>query len=194
VLCYCSSCPVQFTVGFEWLHRTFAGPVIDVSNRLGPVLTLVESAPLPASVRLRYGRLTEVPRCFHRDVQLMRRCRRATRRALTSRATHAHPTSPRSIGFCAIWDCISSSWRTWTYRTRRSSRHSRRSLPCPARAAAAAAAPATTPAAPVMVAMDAEHTPQQTHPGFFFQFSSRNQFKIPAPIVQHSRAQLIECN
>ena len=29
--------------------------------------------------------------------------------ALTSRATHAHPTSPRSTGFCAIWDCISSS-------------------------------------------------------------------------------------
>ena len=28
---------------------------------------------------------------------------------LTSRATHAHPTSPRSSGFCAIWDCISSS-------------------------------------------------------------------------------------
>jgi len=28
---------------------------------------------------------------------------------LTSRATHAHPTSPRSIGFCAIWGCISSS-------------------------------------------------------------------------------------
>ena len=28
---------------------------------------------------------------------------------LTSRATHAHPTSPRSTGFCAIWDCISSS-------------------------------------------------------------------------------------
>ena len=28
---------------------------------------------------------------------------------LTSRATHAHPTSPRSNGFCAIWDCISSS-------------------------------------------------------------------------------------
>ena len=27
---------------------------------------------------------------------------------LTSRATHAHPTSPRSTGFCAIWDCISS--------------------------------------------------------------------------------------
>jgi len=27
----------------------------------------------------------------------------------TSRATHAHPTSPRSTGFCAIWDCISSS-------------------------------------------------------------------------------------
>ena len=28
---------------------------------------------------------------------------------LTSRATRAHPTSPRSTGFCAIWDCISSS-------------------------------------------------------------------------------------
>jgi len=28
---------------------------------------------------------------------------------LTSRATHAHPTSPHSTGFCAIWDCISSS-------------------------------------------------------------------------------------
>ena len=28
---------------------------------------------------------------------------------LTSRATHAHPTSPRSTGFCAIWGCISSS-------------------------------------------------------------------------------------
>ena len=28
---------------------------------------------------------------------------------LTSRATHAHPTSPRSTGFCAIRDCISSS-------------------------------------------------------------------------------------
>ena len=27
----------------------------------------------------------------------------------TSRATHAHPTSPRSTGFCAIWGCISSS-------------------------------------------------------------------------------------
>ena len=28
---------------------------------------------------------------------------------LTSRATHAHPFSPRSTGFCAIWGCISSS-------------------------------------------------------------------------------------
>jgi len=28
---------------------------------------------------------------------------------LTSRATHAHPTSAHSTGFCAIWDCISSS-------------------------------------------------------------------------------------
>ena len=28
---------------------------------------------------------------------------------LTSRATHGNSTSPRSTGFCAIWDCISSS-------------------------------------------------------------------------------------
>jgi len=28
---------------------------------------------------------------------------------LTSRAIHAQPTSTRSTGFCAIWDCISSS-------------------------------------------------------------------------------------
>ena len=28
---------------------------------------------------------------------------------LTSRATHANPTSPRSTGFCAIWDCCISS-------------------------------------------------------------------------------------
>jgi len=28
---------------------------------------------------------------------------------LTSRAAHAHPTSPRSTGFCAVWGCISSS-------------------------------------------------------------------------------------
>jgi len=28
---------------------------------------------------------------------------------LTLRATHAHPTSPRSTGLCAIWGCISSS-------------------------------------------------------------------------------------
>jgi len=26
-----------------------------------------------------------------------------------TRATHAHPTSPRSTGFCVIWECISSS-------------------------------------------------------------------------------------
>ena len=31
---------------------------------------------------------------------------------LTSRATHAHPTSPRSTGFCAIWGCINSSSST----------------------------------------------------------------------------------
>ena len=37
---------------------------------------------------------------------------------LTSRATHAHPTSPRSTGFCAIWGCISSSSRGGASRTR----------------------------------------------------------------------------
>jgi hypothetical protein len=32
----------------------------------------------------------------------------------TDRARNAHaPTSPRSIGFCAIWDCISSSSSLW---------------------------------------------------------------------------------
>ena len=34
---------------------------------------------------------------------------RAQEYNLTLRATNAHPTSPRSTGFCAIWDCISSS-------------------------------------------------------------------------------------
>ena len=34
---------------------------------------------------------------------------------LTSRATHAHPTSPRSTGFCAIWGCISSSSSSFSY-------------------------------------------------------------------------------
>jgi len=42
---------------------------------------------------------------------------------LTSRATHAHPTSPHSTGFCGIWDCISSSsWieeGRWEKRKRR---------------------------------------------------------------------------
>ena len=39
----------------------------------------------------------------------MRSFHLASLSTLTSRATHAHPTSPRSTGFCAIWDCISSS-------------------------------------------------------------------------------------
>ena len=37
---------------------------------------------------------------------------------LTSRATHAHPTSPRSTGFCAIWGCISSSSSSLSYAGR----------------------------------------------------------------------------
>ena len=47
---------------------------------------------------------------------------------LTSRATHAHPTSPRSTGFCAIWDCISSSSssaRSWQLADKKKYRKNR---------------------------------------------------------------------
>jgi len=61
---------------------------------------------------------------------------------LTSRATHAHPTSPRSTGFCATWDCISSSsssavWDLGPAAPRRDGVHERAvvcrraSSPCP---------------------------------------------------------------
>ena len=70
-------------------------------NRLGPVVTEDQSASLPASVRVRYGRLTEVSKCVHRDVQNIhhtllppalcvcagggcRRCCRSPREALMS--------------------------------------------------------------------------------------------------------------
>ena len=45
---------------------------------------------------------------------------------LTSRARHAHSTSPRSTGFCAIWGCISSSsisQRSSAFRNRSSPTH-----------------------------------------------------------------------
>ena len=34
-------------------------------------------------------------------------------------AQHAHPTSPRSTGFCAIWDCISSSSSSTCFSAKR---------------------------------------------------------------------------
>ena len=34
-------------------------------------------------------------------------------------AQHAHPTSPRSTGFCAIWDCISSNLSSTWFLTKR---------------------------------------------------------------------------
>ena len=47
------------------------GQAVDEMNRQGPVITEGQSASLSASVRVRYGRLTEVSKCVHRDVQLM---------------------------------------------------------------------------------------------------------------------------
>ena len=64
------------------------------------------------------------------------------------------PTSPRSIGFCAIWDCISSSSsspRTRRRRRRRRSWHRRRPcllLPAPTRTPAAARPQPTLPGRP----------------------------------------------
>ena len=56
---------------FEQLSSVCVGQAVDVMNRLGPVATGDLSASLSASVRVRYGRLTEVSKCVHRDVQLM---------------------------------------------------------------------------------------------------------------------------
>ena len=39
------------------------GQAVDEMNRLGPVVTEDQSASLSASVRVRYGRLTEVSTC-----------------------------------------------------------------------------------------------------------------------------------
>ena len=64
------------------------------------------------------------------------------------------PTSPRSIGFCAIWDCISSSSsspRTRRRRRRRRFWHRRRPcllLPAPTRTPAAARPQPTLPGRP----------------------------------------------
>ena len=46
---------------------------------------------------------------------------------LTSRATHAHPTSTRSTGFCAIWGCISSRYET-SAKTSKANQHRRRTF------------------------------------------------------------------
>ena len=48
---------------FEQLSSVCVGQAVDEINRLGPVVTEDQSASLPASVRARYGRLTEVPKC-----------------------------------------------------------------------------------------------------------------------------------
>ena len=39
--------------------------------------------------------------------------------------THAHPTSPRSSDFCAIWGCISSSSSSWHQRGGNQGQHPR---------------------------------------------------------------------
>ena len=41
---------------FEQLSSVCVGQAADVMNRLGPVITEDQSASLPASVRVRYGR------------------------------------------------------------------------------------------------------------------------------------------
>jgi len=63
---------------------------------------------------------------------------------LTSRATHAHPTSPRSTGFCAIWDCISSS----SMKLLVNNAHSEAQAALPSVVAPAALPSAVAPAAP----------------------------------------------
>jgi len=56
---------------FEQLQSVSVGQTVDEVNRLGPVLTEDQSATLPASVRVRYGRLTGVSGCVRCDVRLM---------------------------------------------------------------------------------------------------------------------------
>jgi len=46
------------------------GQAVDEMNRLGPVVTEDQSASLSASVRVRYGRLTEVSTCVQVHVQV----------------------------------------------------------------------------------------------------------------------------
>ena len=46
------------------------GQAVGEVNRLGPVVTEDQSAPLSAYVRVRYGRLTEVSTCVKVHVQV----------------------------------------------------------------------------------------------------------------------------
>ena len=55
---------------FEQLSSVCVGQAVDEINRLGPVVTEDQSASLPASVSVRYGRLTEVSKCVQVHVQV----------------------------------------------------------------------------------------------------------------------------
>jgi len=57
-----------FLLGHEQLQSVCVGQKGDEVGHLGPVLTEDQSAALSASVRVRYGRLTEMSKCAHRDV------------------------------------------------------------------------------------------------------------------------------
>ena len=55
---------------FEQLNTACVGQAVDEMNRLVSVVTEDQSASLPASVRVRYGRLTEVSTCVQVHVQV----------------------------------------------------------------------------------------------------------------------------
>ena len=56
---------------FDQPKSVCVGQAVDEMSRLGPVATEDQSASLPASVRVGYGRLTEVTKFVHRDAELM---------------------------------------------------------------------------------------------------------------------------
>ena len=55
---------------FEQPSSVCVGQVVGEIDRLGLVVTEGQSASLPASVRVRYGRLTEVSTCVQVHVQV----------------------------------------------------------------------------------------------------------------------------
>ena len=55
---------------FGKLNSAFVVQAVGEVNRLGPVVTEDRSASLSASVRVRYGRLTEVSTCVQVHVQV----------------------------------------------------------------------------------------------------------------------------